>query len=190
MQLEQIIGGLSYLGIFILMLSNGIFSFPSSQVLYVIVGYFIGTGALSLPSALLAGALGNTIGNIALYEFTREHGPSAATRFLPNADKHIESVEKYFKGKGLVFLFLSKLLPALKVFTPIFAGIAKAPRLPYALLMMLGSTLWALCFIYLGMVFGKNTDIFKTYSAPLLLVAFLVLVFFYMNYKRTHNHKS
>ncbi len=190
MELEHIVSGLSYLGIFIMMLSNGIFSFPSSQVLYVVVGYFVSTGFLSFPLALLAGTVGNTIGNIALYEFAREHGEKAALKFLPNADTHIKTAEHYFKKRGLFFLFISKLLPALKVFTPIFGGIAKAPRIPYAALMFIGSGLWAAAFVYLGMLFGKNTDVFKTYSGPLLLIAILVLLFFIVNYKRTHEERT
>jgi membrane protein DedA with SNARE-associated domain len=130
MALEQIISGLSYMGIFILMFSNGIFSFPSSQVLYIIVGYFVGVGTLALPTALVVGAIGNTIGNIALYEFAREHGMNAALKFLPMKPHHVAKTERFFEKKGLGFLFIAKLLPTLKVFVPIFGGIGKAPRIP------------------------------------------------------------
>ena len=74
MDIEMVIHGFSYAGIFALMIANGFVSFPSSQLLYIIVGYFIGTGALLLLPASLLGALGNTIGNILLYEAVRQHG--------------------------------------------------------------------------------------------------------------------
>ena len=74
MDIEAIIVGASYAGIFGLMIANGFFSFPSSQILYIIVGYFVGTGKLALLPAVLLGALGNTIGNVFLYEAVRGHG--------------------------------------------------------------------------------------------------------------------
>jgi membrane protein DedA with SNARE-associated domain len=185
MALEQIISGLSYMGIFILMFSNGIFSFPSSQVLYIIVGYFVGVGTLALPTALVVGAIGNTIGNIALYEFAREHGMNAALKFLPMKPHHVAKTERFFEKKGLGFLFIAKLLPTLKVFVPIFGGIGKAPRIPYAALMFLASMVWAFIFIEIGMFFGKNTDIWKPYSGALAVISILVVFFLWRSYKNT-----
>ncbi|HXK37852.1 MAG TPA: DedA family protein [Candidatus Paceibacterota bacterium] len=185
MALEQIISGLSYMGIFILMFSNGIFSFPSSQVLYIIVGYFVGVGTLALPTAIVAGAIGNTIGNIALYEFAREHGMNAALKFLPMKPHHVAKTERFFAKKGLGFLFIAKMLPTLKVFVPIFGGIGKAPRIPYAALMFLASTVWAFIFIEIGMFFGKNTDVWKPYSGALAVISILVVFFLWRSYKNT-----
>lgn len=185
MQLEQIISGLSYMGILILMFSNGIFSFPSSQVLYIIVGYFVGTGVLSLPLAIVVGATGNTIGNIALYEFAREHGMNAALKFLPMKPHHVKKTERFFEKKGLGFLFLAKLLPTLKVFVPIFGGIGKAPRIPYAALMFLASTVWAFIFIEIGMFFGKNTDVWKPYTGALAVISVFVVIFLWRSYSKT-----
>lgn len=185
MELEQIISGLSYMGIFILMFSNGIFSFPSSQVLYIIVGYFVATGVLSLPMAILVGAIGNTIGNIALYEFAREHGMNAAMKFLPMKPHHVAKTEHFFEKKGLGFLFVAKLLPTLKVFVPIFGGIGKAPRVPYAALMFLASSVWAFAFIEIGIFFGKNTTIWKPYSGALAVISILVVIFLWQSYKKT-----
>ena len=79
--LESIIVSLGYLGIFLLMIANGFISFPSSQILYIIVGYFISIGTLALVAASLVGALGNTIGNIILYEFSRRKGISYITQY-------------------------------------------------------------------------------------------------------------
>lgn len=187
MDLETTILGLSYMGIFILMFCNGIFSFPSSQVLYIIVGYFIGAGNLTLEYSLLAGAIGNTIGNIALYEIAREHGAKAALKFLPAAERHLEKVQHYFNKhhSSLIFLFLGKLLPALKVFVPIFAGIAKVPRIAHGIIMFIGSLIWAAGFIAIGFYFGKNSNVFEAYSTALIFVSLLVLVFFGYSYMRS-----
>ena len=71
---ENVIVTLGYIGIFGLMISNGVITLPSSQILYIITGYFIFTGELNFALASLMGALGNTIGNIILYELARKKG--------------------------------------------------------------------------------------------------------------------
>ena len=78
---ETIIIGWSYVGIFVLMTLNGFLSFPSSQILYIIVGYFIGTDTLQFLPASFSGALGNMLGNIMLYEVVRSRGVHYLTRF-------------------------------------------------------------------------------------------------------------
>ena len=64
MDLHALISSGTYVAIFILMLANGVVNFPSSQILYLVVGYFVSTGNLMFMWAVIAGGLGNTIGNI------------------------------------------------------------------------------------------------------------------------------
>ena len=57
--IESTISLAGYFGIFVLMIANGAVSFPSSQVLYIIAGYFIAQGnLLLLPVADNADAFG------------------------------------------------------------------------------------------------------------------------------------
>ena len=184
MDIEAIVLGLSYLGIFILMIFNGIFSFPSSQILYIIVGYFIGLGNLSFEYAVIAGAIGNTIGNFALYEMTREHGVSYALKFLPTADRHLSKAEKFFAKGGIIYLFLGKILPALKVFVPIIGGITKTPRTIFAEISFFGSVLWAIGLISIGLYFGKNFQVYETYVPVLIFISVLLIIFFLYSYTR------
>ena len=72
--IEQILESAGYIAIFGLMITNGLFSFPSSQLLYIATGYFVSTGHLGFATAALIGALGNSVGNYALFYLTREKG--------------------------------------------------------------------------------------------------------------------
>ncbi len=190
MDIESIILGLSYLGIFIMMITNGIFSFPSSQLLYIVAGYFVSRGFISFEYTIIAGAIGNTIGNIALYEITREHGPKAALKFIPGAGTHLTNAEKYFAKKGAIFLFLGKLLPAIKVFVPIIGGISKTPRIIYATLILASSIIWGICFTSLGFYFGKSTTLYQSYVPALLFISAMLIVFFWYSYKKGTNNQK
>lgn len=179
MDIEMIIHGFSYAGIFALMIANGFLSFPSSQLLYIIVGYFIGTGALLLLPASLLGALGNTIGNILLYEAVRRHGVHYLKKFQIFREDDIRKVEIVFRKKGLWFLFVGKLLPAIKVFVPIPAALGKVHRGVFAVLMFGASWIWSFIFIAIGYFFGKGAVMWKSYGVILTIVAAVIVLIFY-----------
>jgi len=179
MDTETIIVSFSYLGIFALMASNGFISFPSSQVLYIIAGYFVFKGDLSLVAVIIAGTLGNTIGNIILYEVARRKGLSYLVKFQIFREKEIKKVEVAFRKKGVWFLAVGKLVPALKVFIPIPAGLAKMNRGLYTVVILITSAIWSAPFLAIGYYFGKSSRVFGNYAIVMTLIAFVVMAIFY-----------
>lgn len=177
--IEAIILGSSYIGIFGLMVANGLFSFPSSQILYILVGYFVGTGYLAILPASLAGALGNALGNVILYEGVRLRGMQFIEKFSIFRPEDIKRVQIVFKKRGIWFLFVGKLLPAIKVFIPIPAGLAHVNRGAFAFIMFSASWIWSFVFIGIGYFFGKGTTMWKSYGILLLFIALTVLYLFH-----------
>jgi len=180
MSLESIIINLSYFGVFLLMISNGIASHPSSQILYIIAGYFVSTGYLNLWLLLIAGTLGNTVGNIILYEVARSKGADyIIKKFKIIPKKQLKKVQATFKKRGAWFLFIGKLLPVIKVIVPIPAGLAKMNRLLYVTIILISSFIWASIFVTIGILFGKSTTVFKAYVPILVVIALIVVWYFY-----------
>jgi alkaline phosphatase len=176
---EATIIALGYLGIFLMMITNGIATTPSSQILYIICGYFISIGNLSWALVIFVGALGNTIGNIILYELVRGKGIDYILKWKIFPEKEIKKISHALNKKGVWFLFFGKLLPALKVFVPIAAGIAKTDRRIYIPLMTVASIIWTLPFLTIGYYFGKSSNIFGKYSVFLVIIAVAVMGLFY-----------
>lgn len=177
--IEALIQGGSYFAIFVLMIANGAVSFPSSQVLYIIAGYFIARGDLALLPTVFIGAFGNTVGNIILYELVRTRGRSFIERMKLFPARELAKVETAFRKKGAWFIFIGKLLPAIKVFVPIPAALGKMSRPLFAILMFVASSIWTLPFISIGYFFGKSSDLFGRYAIILALVATVVILLFY-----------
>ncbi|GMQ95067.1 MAG: DedA family protein [Patescibacteria group bacterium] len=177
--IEQIVVSLGYAGIFLLMISNGATSFPSSQVLYIIAGYFIFTGDLNLALVISVGALGNTIGNILLYEAARAKGLVYIIKFKLFPETAVQKALIAFHKKGAWFAFIGKLLPAIKVFVPIPAGISKMNRVLFATIMLSASAIWTLPFLSIGYYFGKSSDVFGKYVIVLIVITLVVLFTFY-----------
>lgn len=156
MDIATLLDSLSYVGIFIYMLANGIFSFPSSQILYLALGVFVAKGSISLIYAVIAGALGNTLGNYIVYIFFKKYGRALALQFMPFQEKAIVLFEEKVKRKGIWLLFVGKLTPSLKVLVPPVAGMAKIKKMTAIILFSLTSFIWAYAFIYIGFLFGDK----------------------------------
>lgn len=179
LDIESVIALAGYFGIFVLMVANGAISFPSSQILYIITGYFIARGDLTLAPVALVGALGNTVGNIILYELVRKHGRTFVEKIKLFPLRELAKVETAFRKKGAWFIFIGKLLPAIKVFIPIPAGLGKMNRALFATLMFIASFIWSLGFISIGYFFGKSSTMFGSYAFILVVIAVIVLFLFY-----------
>ena len=177
--IESIILFSGYAGIFFLMIANGVVSFPSSQILYIIAGYFVFTGHLNLFFVVTAGAIGNTIGNIILYELARSKGLEYLLRWKIFPERELKKVQVAFNKKGAWFLFVGKLIPALKVFIPIPAGIARMNRYLYAGIILVSSSIWPFAFLAIGYYFGKSTHVFGAYAVVLAFIALIVATVFY-----------
>lgn len=185
MSLEQLIINFSYVAIFLLMISNGVISFPSSQLLYVVAGFFSFENKLNFALVVLLGAAGNTVGNIILYEISRKKGMKYIMRLIKFLElgfinrKEIEKVQKVMEKKGLWFLFVGKLVSPIKSIIPIPAGMSKMNRLSYSIIIFLGSLVWAVIFTAIGYLFGKTFEAGFYYFALMMVLALIFMLIFY-----------
>lgn len=182
MDLHGIISTGSYAAIFLLMLANGICNFPSSQLLYLIVGYFVSTGNIMFASAVLAGGLGNTIGNIITYSLVKKYERPLARKLLmldeKTFDKIHSALHETFSKKGIWWLFIGKLTPSIKAFIPVVAGMARTPTAITSIIFFAASFIWATIIIYLGKTFGEQLSL-KSFLAVSLVVGFTIIFIVY-----------
>lgn len=187
MDLDLIISNFSYIGIFFLMLANGVINFPSSQILYVIVGYFVGTGTLSFSGSVLAGGLGNTIGNVITFLLIKKYEKPLARKLLmlpeDTFNKMHRALHETFKERGMWWIFFGKLIPSVKSFIPIVAGLAGLRTPLVSFIFLVASFIWATGIVSLGYFFGKN---FSLSYLPIvsLVIALIVVSILYKKFSR------
>ncbi len=185
MTIEELIIKFSYFAIFFLITVNGITSFPSSQIIYVIAGYFAATGHLSLFWIIFIGALGHSTGNWILYEISRRKGLDYSIKFIKfffqftDPYKEIRKFQLAFNKRQVFFLFIGKLVNPIKIFIPIPAGIAKMNRLIFLPIVFITSAIWSSIFVFIGYYFGKSYENFGFVGVGILMVALLVMFYFY-----------
>ncbi len=162
-------------------------NFPSSQFLYVICGYFIATSSLLFIPTIIAGALGNTVGNIITFLLVKKYDKPFARKLLmvdeSTFTKIHTALHATFSRRGMWWIFVGKLIPSVKAFIPIVAGLANTNTKLTLILFLLASTLWAIGITSIGYFFGEHVN-FKSITAVSLLVACIVIFFVYRTFQK------
>ena len=188
MDLHTLLSSGSYLAIFILMLTNGVTNLPSSQLLYIIAGYFVSTGNLLFIPTVIAGAFGNTIGNIITYKLVKKYDKPFARKLLMLDEETFQKVHSAlhstFTDKGMWWIFLGKLTPSVKAFIPIVSGLANTPAKLTYFIFLIASSIWATAITSLGYYFGEQVTL-KSFATVSLLVGGVIFFIVYKNiYKK------
>ncbi len=175
------------------MLANGIANFPSSQILYVIVGYLVGNGSLLFIPAVIAGTLGNTLGNIITFLLVKKYEHTLARKILMLDEvtfKKIHSaLHETFTHRGMWWLFIGKLTPSIKAFIPVVAGLAQTKTTLTSIIFFVASGIWASGIIYLGKTFGEQFSL-KSFMGVSLVIGLTILFVVYKNIsKKFHSTK-
>jgi membrane protein DedA with SNARE-associated domain len=182
MDLHLLITEGSYAAIFFLMTLNGAINLPSSQILYLIVGYFIAAGKLEFIPAIIAGSLGNTIGNIITFLLIRKYERPLARKILMMNEETFAKIHtalhETFSKRGMLWLFIGKLTPSIKAFIPIVAGLAETAVVPTSAIFLFASLIWATGITYIGFAFGEHVSL-SSFLSVSLIIGFTILFFLY-----------
>lgn len=168
------------------MVANGAINFPSSQFLYVICGYLVSTGTLLFIPTVIVGALGNAIGNTISFLLVKKYGEPLARKLLVMDKQTFTKVHgalhDTFSKRGMGWLFIGKLIPSIKAFIPVVAGLAETSTIPTITIFTIASLIWACAVTSLGFYFGEHVS-FSSISSVSLIIALIVVFVVYKKFK-------
>jgi len=184
------------LGIFVLMtLESASIPFPSF-ITMPFAGFLVSQGYWHLSIIVLIGILGNSFGGILAYWFGYKKGETWVRAFIKKFGKFILlSEEKFNKGIDLFnkfdkkIVFISRVVPVIRAFTSLPAGVAKINFPSFVLLSLLGNIIYVFFLGYTGYILGENwsliAPIFKKFQYIILgSIIFLILFFIYKKIKK------
>jgi membrane protein DedA with SNARE-associated domain len=141
---------------------------------------------LSLVLVALAGATGCLIGSIAAYGIGYSGGRPLLLkygRYILISQHDADKADRFFQRWGSATAFFSRLLPIVRTYISLPAGIAKMPFAKFCIYTFLGSFPWCLLLAYVGTVLGNNlsalTPIFRGFEV-IIIVVLLILVALYI----------
>jgi len=141
-----------------------------SEIILPFAGFLASQGKMNLYLVATVGALGCNIGSMAAYAVGRQGGRRAIERWGPYVlltRKDLERADGFFHRFGNFAVLVARMLPVVRTFIALPAGIAGMPRLRFHLYTFLGSWPWCFLLAWLGMLLGDRWG-----SDPRLTAAF------------------
>lgn len=142
----------------LMMLESACIPLPS-EVILPFAGFLVAQGKMTLWLAATVGALGCNAGSVLAYEVGRQGGRGVVERwgkFVLLTRTDISRADRFFERFGGLAVLLARMLPIVRTFIALPAGISRMPRLRFHIYTFLGSWPWCFLLIYLGMKLGDR----------------------------------
>jgi membrane protein DedA with SNARE-associated domain len=160
-----------------------------SEIIMPFAGYLVFKGEMVLWVVAFMGALGCVLGSIPAYYVGKTGGRQLAEkygRFVLISKKDLKMADDWFKNYGEIIIFIGRLLPAVRTFIALPAGIARMNMTKFIIYTFVGSFIWCWALAYTGMVFGEHWDTLKVYFHEFHYVIAGGAIIFIIWYIRRH----
>jgi len=153
-----------YAAVFLLMaLESANIPIPS-EIIMPFAGFLAAQGKLNFHGAAFAGGAGCLAGSLASYGIGFKYGRpfilAHGKRFLIGP-KQVVQGDWLFSKYGSSVSFFSRLLPVVRTFISLVAGIWRVPLKPFITLTFIGSWIWSYVLAYVGLVMGQNWEMLR-----------------------------
>ena len=135
-----------------------------SEAILPFAGYLVTKGTFSIHTAALFGAIGCVLGSIPSYYL----GYFGGRKFVEKYGKYflisrhdLEIADKWVEKYGDLSFFICRMLPVVRTFISLPAGILKARKRTFFLYTFVGSLIWSYLLVWVGVKVGENTEALK-----------------------------
>jgi membrane protein DedA with SNARE-associated domain len=182
----NVVGDLGLPGIFILMvLESACIPIPSEATM-LFAGFNVDRGEYTLLAATLVASLANVVGSWIAYgvgyygrvDLIEKHGHKLFIK-----KHHLEVADRWFARHGDATVFFTRLLPIVRTFISLPAGVAKMPFWRFTLFTFLGCLPWMFTLTFIGKQVGSRWEEWKDslhyvdYAVAAIIVVAAVYLF-------------
>jgi membrane protein DedA with SNARE-associated domain len=175
----DVLGQYGYYAVFVLMvLESALIPIPS-EVTMVFGGFLVSRGELSFFWVGMVGAVANVIGSWLAYWLGYVGGRPLIRRwgrYVFLREHELDRAHDWFERHGEVTVFVSRLLPVVRTFISLPAGVARMPFGKFTLYTFLGCLPWSFALAWAGVLLGDNWETFIRYGEPISIGIGVVLV--------------
>jgi membrane protein DedA with SNARE-associated domain len=163
------LGDYGYQAVFVLMvLESACIPIPS-EVTMVFGGFLVSRGRLDFFWVAMLGTIANVVGSWLAYWVGLWGGRPLIERWgrYVFLRKHeLDRAEAWFERRGELAVFVSRLLPVVRTFISLPAGVARMPFGKFTLYTFLGCLPWTFALTWAGLVLGRNWETVLRYGEP------------------------
>jgi len=157
--ITSVISAMGYGGVMLLMaIESACIPLPS-EIIMPFAGYLVYTGRFSLLWVATWGAIGCNVGSAVAYEIGYYGGRPLALRYghyIFVTQHELNTADRFFARWGSPAVLIARLLPVIRTFIALPAGIARMPRLKFHVYTFIGSWPWCFALAYIGMRLGEQ----------------------------------
>ena len=159
-----VVAELGLVGIFVLMVLESACIPVPSEATMLFAGFNVARGEYSLLTATAVGSVANLVGSWIAYavgyygrvDLLEKHG-----RKLHINPKHLEAADRWFERYGGATVFWTRMLPIVRTFISLPAGVARMPFWRFSVLTLAGCVPWVLMLTYIGQQAGARWERWK-----------------------------
>ncbi len=189
----HLIQSTGYVGIFVLMiLESALLPIPS-EVTMPFAGFLVHNGQLNFWIVVLIGALGNLVGSLLAFtlgfyleeEMIVSHIEKWGKYVLISKHEYLRAV-KWLQKYGNLIAFFSRLIPAVRTYISLPAGLSEMNVYKFAIYTFLGSFIWSAFLTWVGVYLGSKWESIHPYFQKFQLAVIVILgigLLWYINHK-------
>ncbi len=160
----DVVDAMGLAGVFLLMVLESACIPVPSEATMLFAGFRVADGEYSLVAAVAAGSTANLVGSWIAYaigwygrvDVLEKHG-----RKLHIKKSHLEWADRWFERHGDATVFFTRMLPIIRTFISLPAGVARMPFWRFSVLTLAGCVPWVLMLTFIGKQAGDNWEKWK-----------------------------
>jgi membrane protein DedA with SNARE-associated domain len=155
----DVVKDLGLWGVFVLMVLESACIPVPSEATMLFAGFNVSDGQYPLLAAVAVGSVANLIGSWIAYaigyygrvDVLEKHGRKVGIRM-----HHLQVADRWFERHGDATVFFTRMLPIVRTFISLPAGIARMPFWRFSLLTLAGCLPWVFLLTFIGKQAGDN----------------------------------
>lgn len=194
--LTSFISAYGYVAVFLLMTAESALIPIPSEITMTFAGFLAGIGIMNFWFVVTIGALGNLVGSLLAFWLGRKMGEGWIRiairkwgKWILVHEKDFDTSLNWFHKYGQGITFGSRLLPIVRTFISLPAGIADMNVVKFGIFTFIGSFIWSGVLAYLGLKLGQNwtavEPFFRKFQFVIVgLVVLSIAYYIYSHLKR------
>jgi membrane protein DedA with SNARE-associated domain len=182
-------------GVFVLMVLESACIPVPSEATMLFAGFNVSRGEYSLFAATMVGSVANLVGSWIAYwvgragrvDILEKHGKK-----LHIKKSHLEWADRWFERHGDATVFFTRMLPIIRTFISLPAGVARMPFWRFTVFTILGCIPWVLMLTFIGDKAGDNWEDWKDnlHYVDYAVAALIVLGVIYLVVRRRRSKRD
>jgi membrane protein DedA with SNARE-associated domain len=160
----NVVADLGLPGVFILMLLESACIPIPSEATMLFAGFNVSRGEYSLIAVTLVGSFANLVGSWVAYAVGYYGRVDLIEKYghrLFIKPHHLHAADRWFERHGDATVFFTRMLPIIRTFISLPAGVARMPFIRFSVLTFAGCVPWVFMLAFIGQQVGENWEEFK-----------------------------